>query len=605
VLDDGVYRSREPYPASPVRIIRAGSLYGRELVLVEIMPVAWDPAAGTLETMNSALLDVRFSGGAPGSGSGDPVEDSRFGFVENYGSFGQPNPAPDGGYLIIAHPDFVDTALDAYVTWKTRCGYPVTLVSTTVTGTTAAAIDAYIENAIQTWETPPEYVLLVGDTGFLVGGSATAYGGVTDLYYSCVGTSDYFPDVALGRFSVQTTAQCILMAQRTIDYEQWNYGSGAWMQNTGWIGCSDSGHWNMIETTHNFCIDAYCTPMGYTADKLYPVTYGANAADVTESVNSGLSLLVFSGHGSQTSWGDMAYGPSDFAMLNNASMLPGVCSHACLTGDYATATCWAETWTRTPGKGGIWFWGSVPSSLWDEDDFMQRREIESFLDEGNYWTMSFLNDGKMEVYEQYSGGGYSKYYFEGYNLMGDPSLEMWTWQPAGGIPMTMTVTHPASISGSGNVTVTVAGATDDALVCLWKGDEVYERGWTTGGSATFMVEPATPGDLLVTVRRHNYKPYLGTITVTGTGFGEGQGASPLTISCSNPLLGAGVVTIGGEGPVTLEVFDMAGRVVSRPFQGEIDGTHSVSISEGLSTGVYFARLTGASGEATRRLTVIR
>lgn len=613
VFDEGVYSGGEGFPSSWVRIINAGRMRGVELALVEVMPVRWNPASATVTYLQHADIRLDFEGGdvALSMREADRLASSGFdpilrNLAWNHGVFGirDGTDSPMGGYLIIAHPDFYSTAMTDFATWKMRSGYPVTLVSTTETGSTPTAIRTYILDAIENWETPPEYVLLVGDTGFIPGYTSTEYGGVTDLYYVCLEDGGWVPDAAIGRFSVQTTGQCIMMAQRVIDYEQWNYtGSGSWLQSTGWIASSDN--WSISEGTHNFCISNYCDPLGYTADKLYPHTYGSNASDVIAAVNQGESMLTFSGHGSQTSWGDMAFGSSDFAQLNNANMLPGVISHACLTGDYATGTCWAETWTRTSGRGGIWFWGSVPSTYWTEDDVQQRGEFDYFLGQEIYWPMGFLNGGKLALYEYLSGGGMTKYYFEGYNLMGDPSVEMWTWQLAGGIPMTMTVTHPASISGSGPVTVTVAGATDDALVCLWKGDEVYERGWTTGGSATFTVEPVTAGDLLVTVRRHNYKPYLGTITVTGTGVGGGEGSMPLTISCANPLTGAGVVTIGGEGPVTLEVFDMAGRVVSRPFQGEIDGTHSVSISEGLSTGVYFARLTGASGEATRRLTVIR
>jgi hypothetical protein len=147
--------------------------------------------------------------------------------------------SPMGGYLIISHPDFFETAMDDFVTWKSMCGYDVTLVSTATTGGTAAAIQAYILDAIENWSTPPQYVLLVGDTGFIPGSAATAYSGVTDLYYVCLDDGGWVPDAFIGRFSVQTTGQAILMADRVIDYEQWNYaGSGAWMQSTGWIASS-------------------------------------------------------------------------------------------------------------------------------------------------------------------------------------------------------------------------------------------------------------------------------------------------------------------------------------------------------------------------------
>ena len=63
-----------------------------------------------------------------------------------------------------------------------------------------------------------------------------------------------------------------------------------------------------------------------------------------------------------------------------------------------------------------------------------------------------------------------------YNLLGDPELPMWSTHASA-----MTVSHTSTISGPGNVTVTVTGTSgglSGARVCLQKGDwqtgEVYE-----------------------------------------------------------------------------------------------------------------------------------
>lgn len=613
VFDRDVYVDGEAYPDGWVRIVDAGMMRGRRLVLVEVTPVRWDPAAHSVDVLESARISVGFTGGDLALTLSEAERMAASGFepllasmAPNYYTFNSfdGTDSPMGGYLIIAHPDFYETAMDDFVTWKSMSGYEVTLVSTATSGSTPTAIQAYIRNAISTWSTPPQYVLLVGDTGFIPGFSATEYSGVTDLYYVCLDDGGWVPDAFIGRFSVTTTGQAILMADRVIDYEQWNYaGSGAWLQSTGWISSSDNS--NITEGTHNYCITNYVAPLGYTYDRLYPATYGSDAADVVAAVNQGESMLSFSGHGSPTSWGDMSFGSGNFAQLTNDNMFPGVLSHSCNTGDYSTATAWCETWTRTAGKGGLWFWGSVPSSYWDEDDIQQKGEYASFLGDGIYWPMGFLNSGKLSLYAYYSGGGSTRYYFEGYNLMGDPSVEMWTWQTAGGVPMTMNVTHPASVTGTGPVTVSVSGATDDALVCLYKEGEVLERDWTTGGSVTLYVAPATTGTMNVTVRRHNYKPYIGTITVNSVGIGGGETPAAFGLSCANPLFGMDVVTITGNGPASLEVFDLTGRIVARPFQGDVPGTMTVNATDGLSSGVYFLRLSGAGEITSQRVTVIR
>lgn len=434
-FNSSVYFERQAYPQSWVRIIEGGMMRGRNLVLVEVMPVRWHPSDGSLEILGSATIEVNFTGGdlAETFYQAEHYYAPHFEvmldhMVDNYGTFskGDPSDTPPAPYLIIAHDDFAATAMDDFITHKESLGFDMTLVNLSTTGSSEAAIKTYIHDALENPD-PPVYVLLVGDTNFLPGGTATEYGGVTDLHYSALEDGGYFPDCFLGRFSVTTIGECVLMAQRVIDYETLT-GSEAWLQNTCWVASNDN--WEISQGTHDYCIDNCLTPHGYTWDKVYPHE-GGSAADAIASTNGGISLFTFSGHGSTTGWGDMSFGQSHFDQLTNGSMLPGVMSHSCVTGDYSYGTAWCETWTRTPTRGGLWFWGSAPSSYWTEDDVQERAQYEWFLLDIVYWPMGFLNGGLLDLYDFLGGAGRSKYYFEGYNLMGDPSVAMWIWNYTG------------------------------------------------------------------------------------------------------------------------------------------------------------------------------
>jgi hypothetical protein len=531
-FDESVYVSGRPYPETPVRIVEGGMMRGRNLALVEVMPLRWNPADNTFELLEEAVISIDYTGGdIPKSFAladryrAEGFEQIISGTVVNYGTF-EVNAGvdtPPAPYLIIGDSDFTDTVMDAFVAHKQAAGFEVTMVDLSVTGTSYSQIEAYILDAIENWANPPVYVLLVGDVNYVPGNVATTYSGVTDLYYVCLDDGGYYPDAFIGRFSVQNTAECNTMAQRVIDYESPGTASGSWIQNTCWIASSD--HYTVTEGTHNYCIDNFLAPRGYTWDKIYPVTYGSTAANAVASINGGVSMLTFSGHGSTTSWGDMSFGQSNFNQLNNDGMYPGVLSHACQTGDYSVGTAWCETWTRTGGRGGLWFFGSVPSTYWDEDDIMERAEFEYFLEDDIYWPMGFGTGGKLAVYEYYSGGGASKYYFEGYNLMGDPSVWMWTWPDVTGIEDETTGLLPAG----------------------------------------------------------------------------------LAIQVPNPLRSGGMVTITGSiGPATLEVYDISGRVVARPFDGQLTSTESFVLNTSdLATGVYFLRLTQAGEVTSSKVTVIR
>ena len=83
--------------------------------------------------------------------------------------------------------------------------------------------------------------------------------------------------------------------------------------------------------------------------------------------------------------------------------------------------------------------------------------------------------------------------------------------------------------------------------------------------------------------------------------------SGLSILVPNPLSSSTMITINGVmGPATLEVFDLAGRVVARPYNGELINTASFAWdTSDLSAGVYFLRLTQGSEVTTAKVTVIR
>lgn len=524
-LNDEVYNSNNSYPNDWVRVIYAGQMRGRNLALVEVLPLRWNPSDNSCELLSEATISLSFEGGDLGTTYANasryyapPFERMLSSLTENYGTFEGGCDTPPAPYLIVGHSDFTDTAMDAFVTWKESLGFTVTMVDLSVTGSSASEIETYILDAIQ--NDGVQFVLLVGDTNFLPGNTATAYSGVTDLYYVTLPDGGYIPDAFIGRFSVTTSGQAVMMADRVINYEQNVSGATPWVQNTCWIASNDN--YSITEGTHNYCISTYLDPLSYTYDKIYAHS-GGTASQAVTSINGGISMLTFSGHGSTTSWGDMSFTQTSFNQLTNGSMLPGVLSHACLTGNYAVGTAWCETWTRTPDKGGLWFWGSVPSSYWTEDDIQQKGEYDYFLGQGINWSMGFLNGGKMAVYNYYSGGGSTKYYYEGYNLMGDPSVQMAIW---------------------GN-----------------------------------------------------------------TGIEEQSGGVVLdnsSILVPNPVRSTAVVTLNGNGPAELNVFDLTGRLIATPYQGNLDGSHSLSWSTSdLVPGMYFLRLQQGSEVSTARVMVIR
>ncbi|MGM0626695.1 MAG: C25 family cysteine peptidase [Candidatus Fermentibacterota bacterium] len=498
-----VYSKGNPFPQQWADVVEEGMMRGRRLVLLEVMPLRWTPGASHMDLLAEAEVRVGFRGGDMEETARleDRYGASRYDRVLDRLAVNRPvdggfddGDSPPSSYLVVAHSDLVG-AMEDFVQWKQQLGFDVTLVDLTETGSSAKEIQDYILGALQYWPDPPEFVLLVGDHDLLPGGAATRYSGVTDLYYVTLDDGGLFPDAFIGRFPARTADEAELMAGRVIQYEQDVAGTDGWIRNTCWIASVDSS--GVTEGTHDYCIDAYLDPLDYTWDRIYPDTYDSDAGDAISSINGGVSMLTFSGHGSQTSWTDMQFGGEDFAQLTNGGMLPGVISHACLTGDYEVETAWCETWTRTPGRGGLWFWGAVSSTYWAEDDVQERAEYRWFMEDGVQWPGGFLLGGKVGVWEHWSGGGRSLYYMEAYNLMGDPSVDMWVWGEQGSSPdskpmetdLALTVPNPVRgtatihFRGPGTGELMVYDLTGRVVAELYSGDLGPGRSaaWHTAG----------------------------------------------------------------------------------------------------------------------------
>jgi hypothetical protein len=514
------------YAGARAAIEGPAALRGTRVLTVEARPVDYDPARGVLSV--ATRIDLRVHLRRPASGPAVYLRDAalynaRFdalvarAVVNPHRSAKAFVPDAPATYLVIAGTQWVDNPdLADLVGWKTRKGYDAVLVSTDETGLSTQGIKDYIQEAYDNWPHPPAFVLLVGDTNqvpYFVGTQSD--NPATDLYYTTLEGDDFLPDVYLGRLSPSSSSDLSHIVGKILQFEQ-----AAWSEDDDWIRratfLASTDNYDISEGTHNYCIDAYLDPLGYTSYKRYSYTYDATAAQVSGDIDAGLSQVTYSGHGSDTYWADgPAYYPEDVAALTN-DVFPFVQSYACLTGKYEDSECFGETWVRS-ATGAVAFFGSSVTSYWDEDDILQR-----VLYDGIYanpgvgepdltWLGGMTQYGKLGVYNAYSGGESTQRYYEMYNILGDAETDLWTGPPA-----EPGVFHPAVIYfGSTTLTVTVAG-TPRALVGFSKdGGFVASAHTDDAGVAVLDFPPITEGgEYDVTVTGHDLRPYEGTVLAT-------------------------------------------------------------------------------------------
>ncbi len=556
VLDEAVYGSDTPWPAGAGRIVSRAVVRGREIALIELHPVRWDPASGALLVHPEMRFVLRAKGGdpCPPARNDSPVFERAF-FGDLLLREAPPPPAcspateaADGGraepghgstggaegMLVIVHDDFA-AAIDPFVDWKRRTGWKVEVVRLSEIGSNPSDQDVkdVIQDRYDTWTDPPlGYVLVVGDTDFtpIHWGNGGGHSQVTDNWYACLDGDDYLPDVEIARISTRSAQETEDVVDKLLTYEKATFAGETWVKRAGFIGTSDSGHISLIEGTHDWCIDTFYTPNDYeetswshgkeSCDRHYH-TYDADTSEIAASIDEGRSVVNYSGHGSETSWqGPTSHGGYDQADVRNNTndgMYPFVISNACVTGTLNRDECFGETWQKVPHKGAIGFLGASNSSYWDEDDYFQRRlHTHIFPMDDTPALGTIVRRAKMDLYDHYGNTGTVQYYFEMYNLLSEPSVSLWTRRPRD-----LDVQHDSEVpTGAEEFTVTVkrdGQPVEGELVAVRKQDEgIFAAGYTDADGVCVLPldpPPQEPGPMEVTVTGHDDRPYLGSTDV--------------------------------------------------------------------------------------------
>jgi hypothetical protein len=365
-----------------------------------------------------------------------------------------------GSYVIITAPQY-EVAIAPLAAWKTRKGWPVVTVTTDSTGISTDSIKSWLQEAYDTWDRPPEYVLLVGDVDDLP--SWYFSNNVTDLPYALLDGDDWLPDLILGRFSVSNAYECQVMVAKTVHYEQTPY-----TDQTDWFTRSVmvAGQYASTTPLHTvrFCGEQLAGIGFDPLDPVTPVDFDGNyivspfvpseeigipqnlgPTIIKSSIDLGCSLVVYRGWAyGILGWEPPHYTVNEIPSLNNGAMLPVVMSFVCLNGDFSDPTpCFGEVFTRVGGvtpenfKGAVAFIGN--GEHWSHtrfNDAMAISVFERITDPGVSTLGALLNAGKLRFMEYFPGelddqGDEEsvEFYFHIYNILGDPELNYYRANP--------------------------------------------------------------------------------------------------------------------------------------------------------------------------------
>ncbi|HAQ61595.1 TPA: hypothetical protein DCR49_06295 [Candidatus Delongbacteria bacterium] len=606
-----IYSKDVFYPSSPVIMSEPTKIRGLDVVMLGITPFQYNPVTKELIVYRDIKVDVSFEGGSGHFGE-DRLRNAEWDRILKNAVLNNlvledvvyknisDSKADEFEYIIIC-PDnatFINYA-NQLKEFRTKQGIKTGVVTTTqIGGNTEAAIEAYVNNAYNNWDTPPSAVLMMADWG--ASGSAgtlyaptyepTAYPCVSDNFYADVITTDgkALPEITFARMTAQTEAHLQTMVSKIINNETNPPTSVNFYKNPitalGWQTerwfqiCSETvgGYmknelgktpvrineiyegnptvdpWSIATNTSQ--VTSYFGPSGRGYIPATPQELGAwtggDATDVANAINGGAFMLMHRDHGFYLGWGEPDFVSADIDLLTNTTPT-FIFSMNCQSGafDYPSEV-FAEKFHRYTYNGqnsgalGVLVASETSYSFvndaytWGTFDYMWPDYMN------DYGAAPTNNDEFMPAFASVSGKYFLDYSSWPYNTVNKIDTN-YLFHLHGDaymvvyteVPQNLTVNHQ-DIFDSDNIAYVSADL--GAKIALVANGQIIGTGTGTGSMTGITIVPQ-PYDtqVILTVTKQNYFRYEQTIVVVVPNSG-----GDWAISSSNIPFGG--VTVGGS-----------------------------------------------------------
>jgi len=516
-----------------------------------------------------------------------------------------------GRMLIICYGAYVNE-MQSFVNWKNMIGIQTEIVDVSTIGNNATAIQNYVANYYNTYGL--SFLLLVGDAA-QVAPKTSGFAGASDNAYGYLVGGDHYQEIFVGRFSAESIGDVQTQVERTINYEKTpSTTPGIYNKCIGIGSDQGPGDDNELDFEHQRNLQTLLMNFTYTSrSEFFDGSQGGLDASgnptptmIENDINSGAGIINYTGHGSQTSWGTSGFSNSNIASLTNNNKLPFIWSVACVNGDFANGTCFAEAWMRATynghPSGAIATLMSTINQSWNPpmegQDEMIAILTESFINNIKRSFGGLSVNGMFKMNDTYGDFDMT----DTWTLFGDPSIMVRTANP-----LSMTVTHNAYAS-VGDVSLNVNSNVEGAYVCLTVNHQIIGTGTISGGTTTITFSPLTTTDsITVAATAFNYIPYLGKVDVMPVGI-ENTVQTPTFSVFPNPVNNNLVQFdfLVPSSKISLKLFNVIGKEVAVILdnQGNTAGNHKISFNtSSLNQGIYFAVMKTDEQTITRKIMI--
>jgi hypothetical protein len=528
-MDQATYNTDAFYPNELANADEPVIMRDIRGVQVQLNPVQYNPVRHELRVYRDLAVSVSYEGTPinpkttyrPYLSDGFyPLYKSMF---SNFDQLFSTAEVKRGGYVIICKAALAES-LKTVAMWKHQKGYTTRIVPTTEIAPSGSPSNTqifnYLKTAYQTWEVPPEYVMLVGDIDGTLAVADYPYSSYpSDQHYSQVDGTDFLPDIFVSRLSVDNINDLRIAMSKIIKYEK----KPLMRDPQHWIRGLSVGYtlYNTARYTTLWVRELALHSGFVQVDTVYG---GSHDPHVAQYMNTGPGMIWYRGEGGADGWWGVDYSISDLVAMPNNQKL-GVCTPmTCGLGDFSANECFGETWIRmgySPDslKGGPAFFGVTDHfthTKWNNPIMIGY--FFGIFGQNVYHFAAAAVAGKLQDYRTFPTHRPAEVqqYFNTYNMQGDPELELRT-----AIPMTIHVSHPDTIGfGLNHIELNVTDSTEHpvvgAYVTLIKmagaTEEMYSFGKTDdNGNLELSFNALTPGAMTLTVSGRNLYPFEGHV----------------------------------------------------------------------------------------------
>ena len=515
-LNSEYYNKGSLFPAE--KVITASSAVMRDLRIIPVSfcPFTYDAASHELSIASEIQVEIRTTGTQTSmrnkiSRAFEPIYKS---MILNYEDFigrteyQQPNLV----FIISDQEDALET-LEYLKDWKRQKGYNVIVATTSETGTTTNSIKAWIQDAYDNWENPPEYICFCGDAN---GSFELATYNNGDHPYTELAGNDFLEDVITGRLSFGDISTFQVMVSKVLNYEKEPYmGSTEWYERAVLAGDPGISGPSMMFTCQSVKEMMLDFPDNYNTNASFTEIYGGSfPSSINSAINSGVSYMVYRGWLGMSGWNP--------GSQTNSYMLPFATILTCGTGSWTYGTSDSETFSRmgtiTNPTGSIGTIGTATAGTHSCFNNALTLGIYGGIFRDSIFTMGGATTrGKYYLYETFpqNPSGYVETYHNLANLIGEPSLCLWT-----DVPEEMNITYNSQVAlGTNYLSVNVKDSGDEPIPGAWVTiSNESESFFTTGfcsetGDILLDITNNEVGEYNIVVTSHDFIPHLGTIEV--------------------------------------------------------------------------------------------